>query len=755
MRPQVLVTLLLSCFAVQGQHFRHHHPNPKLNALHQLIQKRNNTPIESAVPKGPSSEPTVRPAEGASNVNQGSFESGTASALTPSSVGADQQYGETVVVTATLTARSDSTSRQPPSAVPTNHKTSPVPSILDITLGPGSTSPSVSDPVTSTPSPVPTNHKTSPVPSILDITLDPGSTSSGVFEPATSTRIASNTGIPSTLSSTLLSSTTLSPGNIGAQLPSIRGSHVVEPSTPEPTYIGAPGTSTVPSTGTQTAPVTNASHATAASGVQASASPSIEASSVTFVAPVNAVSPNAPPVFTTSIPPTTATNAGLSPGLSSGLSTPNPPQSILPAPAAKETSLTYPSIVPGQSTTSQTMVGTTMPTTIVPIANSPVPSASNTSIPTSSATPKAQAVAPTTISTSPEVTTGRLPTSTGLRPSTTNQTVSAGDMSRRPPPSTSLPENSATTDTKHTVKPSSVDTKTSSSGTKPMASPVAPTLPSTIPISTTQTMELPQAVLTATSASTTTPSADATSLASQARTSATSSPVLPAAIAPAAGIIMPNSSQTIVQVGFLDSLNYPFVVSNALATAQILAYTPKAVAYALGLPQSGILANSLRPYNKPDYVATVAYLVIPSADLSQLEELWNNTNSVLYNQLDPSLQSLVVLIDRSIPLLLSSSRGSTTTNAGNTASGGAASDASTARYGSLADTGPSSGTTSSTTRIVGIGVGSAAAAGMYAGAMFLVARRHRSRRMTLFARDTARGRRGISRPMNPENSLGI
>lgn len=246
---------------------------------------------------------------------------------------------------------------------------------------------------------------------------------------------------------------------------------------------------------------------------------------------------------------------------------------------------------------------------------------------------------------------------------------------------------------------------------------------------------------------------------------------------------MPNSSQTVVQIGFQEALNYPFVVSNALSTAQILAYTPECVAYALGLTSDYVLANSLRPYTMTGYTATVAYIIIPTTDLSRLETAWNDTTSALYNQDDSSLQSLVVLIDRSIPLLLSS------TKSEDVESGTASSEATTtgsdpdaASYGSLADTGSSSSTsTGSVKKIAGIGIGSAAAAGAYASLMFLLARRYRSRRITLLADSapptatTGRGTAGdrwsalprprgpmfgtrqirISSPMNAENSLGI
>lgn len=291
--------------------------------------------------------------------------------------------------------------------------------------------------------------------------------------------------------------------------------------------------------------------------------------------------------------------------------------------------------------------------------------------------------------------------------------------------------------------------------------------------STSQTMVLPAMILT--QPVTSQPPPTSTSIASGSITpEATIVPLLPAAIAPAGGIVMPNSSQTIVQIGFDEALNYPFVVSSALSTAQIFAYLPRAVSAALNVSSSDVISNSLRAYPRTGYNATVAYLVIPNTRLSDLQRLWSTSGSALYEQADASVQSLVTLIDSEIPLYLPSTKGASSGQGSGSAASSSSSTSSsankdTASYGSLAETGPSSSTTTkSVTKIAGIGVGAAAAAGAYATVMFALTRRYRNRRNPRFSRLSgnsgvaagitsrfARKEVPISGPMNPENSLGI
>lgn len=233
---------------------------------------------------------------------------------------------------------------------------------------------------------------------------------------------------------------------------------------------------------------------------------------------------------------------------------------------------------------------------------------------------------------------------------------------------------------------------------------------------------------------------------------------------------MPNSTQTLVQIGFDQVLNFPFVVSNALSTAQILQFLPEAVSSALGISSASVFSNSLRSYPKTGYLATVAYLVIPNTETIRLEGLWNNTSSALYKQSDSGAQTLVVLIDTTIPLFLPSTT-SVTPGTSNTASTSSVPPRpNAAGYGGLADINSASAAKHNVPKVAGISFGAAAAAGAYGGLMFLVARRRRRRRRqaprrfsraapsvagSVSAITTRHGGIPISGPMNPENSLGI
>ena len=268
-----------------------------------------------------------------------------------------------------------------------------------------------------------------------------------------------------------------------------------------------------------------------------------------------------------------------------------------------------------------------------------------------------------------------------------------------------------------------------------------------LPANTQQSMTLPLELITEA------PPSSATGTSTQAPASKETE-FLPAAIAPPAGLTPPTEAQTLVQIGFYQSLNYPFVVSHANATAQIFNYLPRAVGFAMSVDPSTIVANSLRPYQMPGYVATVAYLMISTQQLSTLQALVEDGNSILYHQASSDLQSLVDNIDRSIPFLLTTTKSNTqavtnpTTKSNNDAS----------NSGSLAD---STNTTSGSTakKIAGIGLGAAFATGLYAAATFALARRYRrQQRLRPASRLTSqRSSRTvpISAPMNPQNTLGI
>ena len=152
-------------------------------------------------------------------------------------------------------------------------------------------------------------------------------------------------------------------------------------------------------------------------------------------------------------------------------------------------------------------------------------------------------------------------------------------------------------------------------------------------------------------------------------------------------------------------------------------------AYALQIPGSDVVVQSLQPYSTSQYTATVALLWIPSDQLDSLQVQILATNSRLYSQSDSTAQQLVELIDPTIPLVADTSSSS----AAGPSSGTPSQDGST----DLSNSGPNGGSldsvqiqdTSSTSSPIGkqaaIGAGAAAAAIVYAALMFLGAKKFR------------------------------
>lgn len=126
------------------------------------------------------------------------------------------------------------------------------------------------------------------------------------------------------------------------------------------------------------------------------------------------------------------------------------------------------------------------------------------------------------------------------------------------------------------------------------------------------------------------------------------------------------------------------------------------------------------------YTATVAMVWIPQDQYDTLKVAILAVNSRLYNQVNPTAQQLVNLIDPTIPLLADGSISNNDSgNTGNTDDGNTNLVNSGATSGSLDNVQSQSDSSSSTGKQVGIGLGAAAAAIGYAALMFFGAKRFR------------------------------
>ncbi|EFW17954.1 hypothetical protein D8B26_004729 [Coccidioides posadasii str. Silveira] len=192
----------------------------------------------------------------------------------------------------------------------------------------------------------------------------------------------------------------------------------------------------------------------------------------------------------------------------------------------------------------------------------------------------------------------------------------------------------------------------------------------------------------------------------------------------------PNS--VVVNLGFNGSLSYDFVVDHSGATTQIFYFLPMGVAYALEIPNESVKVGALRPYDtvaRLGYTTTVASVYIPSDLIQSLALQLRTPSSRLYNNPDPSVRTIMAMLDPTIPLtgVLSGGNGSPSNPGQNNPDQPGDDDG-----GNSQDTGPGPGGSGGNYNVratsVGIGLGVVGGASLYGAAMFFVARRYRRRR---------------------------
>lgn len=128
---------------------------------------------------------------------------------------------------------------------------------------------------------------------------------------------------------------------------------------------------------------------------------------------------------------------------------------------------------------------------------------------------------------------------------------------------------------------------------------------------------------------------------------------LPKAITPAS-TANPASNYKLVTVGFREPLNYPFVVSHSILSAQIFDYLPQVLKF----PFNGnaefedIAVNRIVPFGSLDvnYIISVAEVYFPEDVIDLLQQLLADNNSKLYQNKDPTTAMLALLIDVRVPL---------------------------------------------------------------------------------------------------------
>jgi hypothetical protein len=212
---------------------------------------------------------------------------------------------------------------------------------------------------------------------------------------------------------------------------------------------------------------------------------------------------------------------------------------------------------------------------------------------------------------------------------------------------------------------------------------------------------------------------------------------LPQVVSPNSGTPEKPADNTLIQIGFDYELNYEFVVTNAMSSAQIFRYLPVGLAYGLKIKPEQIVMHSLRPYDTTaglGYITTLALAYVPTSLVADLKVLVHTPVSLLYQNPDGSARTIVENINPAIPIEVGGelaglsqgviggagdgSGGSGSGNGGGSTGGNG---------GDVFDTGSKPTTVSGTT--AGIAAGAVVAAAAYGAAMFFIARRYKKRKL--------------------------
>ena len=203
---------------------------------------------------------------------------------------------------------------------------------------------------------------------------------------------------------------------------------------------------------------------------------------------------------------------------------------------------------------------------------------------------------------------------------------------------------------------------------------------------------------------------------------------LPHVIIPGGGLPPMPPDTTLVQIGFLYPLNYPFVLANSVSQKQIFKYLPDGIAYGLNISAENVTMQTLRADDTSQellYITTLALAYIPSSLVGKLALDLHTPASQIYHSPDASVRTLCGMINPAMPIRADDTMGGSPT--------GGASPSETANDGvdggapignGLGNSGPVRASSAA------IGVGVVAGAAAYGAAMFFVARRYKQRRLS-------------------------
>jgi len=175
-------------------------------------------------------------------------------------------------------------------------------------------------------------------------------------------------------------------------------------------------------------------------------------------------------------------------------------------------------------------------------------------------------------------------------------------------------------------------------------------------------------------------------------------------------------------------LNFPFVLEHSVSQAQIFEWLPIGISLGLGIPNSSVVMQQLKPLNTTEtlnYITTLAMVFIPESMVNTLQLALRTAVSPIYNTDDASVNTLMSYINSGIGITVGS-----TVAGGSSGTGSAAAASSSAASGDGGVFNTQSQNTSAGTKgtTVGIVVGVAGAAAAYGAGMFFIARRYKKRK---------------------------
>ncbi|KAI4250696.1 MAG: hypothetical protein L6R42_008667 [Xanthoria sp. 1 TBL-2021] len=205
---------------------------------------------------------------------------------------------------------------------------------------------------------------------------------------------------------------------------------------------------------------------------------------------------------------------------------------------------------------------------------------------------------------------------------------------------------------------------------------------------------------------------------------------VPPLIQPPGGMPSQPADTTRIQVGFLQALNYAFVVNNEVTQEQIFDFLPPGIAYGLNIPVENVLMETLKADASTDlpYIRTLALAFIPKDQVNNLYLHLHTPAHPIYHNPNASISQLMSFIDPSVAIQADNPM------SGSSGPGGSGSGASPTPTNPAQGGAPIGGGIASDMPVrkssVAIGVGVVCGAAAYGAAMFFIARRYKMRRQS-------------------------